>query len=52
MNAIVHEIAEDQTITSQMFLAGQHINRAVALLLLVAVLLLPWLLSSLSHTRC
>lgn len=44
MNDIVHENAQDQTIR-QIVLADQHIIRAAALLLLVAVLLIPWLLS-------
>ena len=44
MNDIVHENAKDQTIC-QIVLADQHIIRAAALLSLVAVLLIPWLLS-------
>lgn len=43
MSGIDHKSAKG--LINQMFLAGQHINRAVALLLLVAVLLIPWLLS-------
>lgn len=39
MIATVHENAKDQTILNQIFSACQHINRVVALLLLVAVLL-------------